>query len=71
MIRLDTFINKANGTVRMERVLDHGQSTEDFWQMTPTHSDLNLTAETLIGVTYTVIRTKTAFILLHSACTDR
>ena len=31
-IRLDTFIK--NATVRMERVTDHGQSTEDFWQMT-------------------------------------
>ena len=31
-IRLDTFIKKANGTVRTERVMDHGQSTstEDF-----------------------------------------
>ena len=29
-IKLDTFIKKANGTVRMERVMDHGQSTDDF-----------------------------------------
>ena len=33
-IRPDTFIKKANGTVRIERVMDPGQSTEDFWQMT-------------------------------------
>ena len=52
-IRLDTFIKKANGTVRLERVTDHGQSTEDFWQMSPTHSDLNLTAEGLTLVTDT------------------
>ena len=71
MIRLDTHIKKANETVRIERVMDHGQSTEDLWQMTPTHSDLNLTAEGLTGVTDTVICTKTALLLLHSACTDR
>ena len=29
-IRLDTFIKKANGTVMMERVMEHGQSTDDF-----------------------------------------
>ena len=51
--RQDTFIRKANGTVKMEWVTDHGQSTEDFWQMTPTHSDLNLTAEGLTAVRYT------------------
>ena len=32
-IRLDTFIQKANGTVRM----DHGQSKEVFWQMHTCH----------------------------------
>ena len=33
--------------------MDHGQNTEDFWQMTPIHSDLNLTGEGLTGVTDT------------------
>ena len=33
--------------------MDHGQNTEDFWQMTATQSDLNLTGEGLTGVTDT------------------
>ena len=52
-IRLDTFIRKANGIVGREHVTDHGQSTDDFWQMASTHSDLNLTVDVLIGLTDT------------------
>ena len=45
-IRLDTFI-------KIERVMDHAQSTEDFWQMTPGHKDINLTDDELTRVTDT------------------